>query len=195
MVFNGGPCPNWNRIPKVYLFTRKYIYTPFHNIKFKIPTISKRTKNGTTEFIYLVLIAIHCRQTKKTIIIIIIRRRRRITEITKLKYEKRNREGERVWLPVILKMKMRKKRDSKLFTVFYSYIELALYKKIKKVTFWRWRSSSWKNCLLFCCPTWIWLGIILLVYWAGFCAVFYLYYSVRARASWTFNSVQPYPDP
>ena len=30
------------------------------------------------------------------IIIIIIRRRRRITEILKLKYEKRNREGERV---------------------------------------------------------------------------------------------------
>ena len=35
----------------------------------------------------------HCRQTKKTIIIII-RRRRRITEITRLKYEKRNREGD-----------------------------------------------------------------------------------------------------
>ena len=76
----------------------------------------------------------HCSQTKKTITIR--RRRRRITEITKLKYEKRNREGERVWLPVILKMKMRKKRDSKLFTVFYSYIELALYKKnIKKGDF------------------------------------------------------------
>ena len=180
---------------------QKFIYSP-ENISTHLSTISnsrypqfqKEQKKGTTEFIYLVLIAIHCRQTKKTIIIII-RRRRRITEITKLKYEKRNREGERVWLPVILKMKMRKKRDSKLFTVFYSYIELALYKKIKKVTFWRWRSSSWKNCLLFCCPTWIWLGIILLVYWAGFCAVFYLYYSVRAQASWTFNSVQPYPDP
>ena len=57
----------------------------------------------------------HCSQTKKTITIR--RRRRRITEITKLRYEKRNREGERVWLPVIVKMKMKKKRDSKLFTV------------------------------------------------------------------------------
>ena len=64
------------------------------------------------------MIAIHCSQTKKTIIII--RRRRRITEITKLKYEKRNREGERVRLPVTLRMKMRKKRDTQLFTVLYS---------------------------------------------------------------------------
>ena len=42
-------------------------------------TISKR-KKGTTEFIYLVLIAIIAVK--------------RITEITKLKYEKRNREGD-----------------------------------------------------------------------------------------------------
>ena len=84
---------------------QKFIYSP-ENISTHLSTISnsrypqfqKEQKKGTTEFIYLVLIAIHCRQTKKTIIIIIIiiRRRRRITEITKLKYEKRNREGERV---------------------------------------------------------------------------------------------------
>ena len=81
---------------------QKFIYSP-ENISTHLSTISnsrypqfqKEQKKGTTEFIYLVLIAIHCRQTKKTIIIII-RRRRRITEITKLKYEKRNREGERV---------------------------------------------------------------------------------------------------
>ena len=64
----------------------------------------------------------HFSQTKKTIIIIIIRsRRRRITEITKLKYEKRNREGERVWLPVILKNEDEKE---KRYKVIHSFVQL-----------------------------------------------------------------------
>ena len=55
------------------------------------------------------------------IIIIIRRRRRRITEITKLKYEKRNREGERVWLPVILKNEDEKE---KRYKVIHSFVQL-----------------------------------------------------------------------
>ena len=55
------------------------------------------------------------------IIIIIRRRRRRITEIPKLKYEKRNREGERVWLPVILKNEDEKE---KRYKVIHSFVQL-----------------------------------------------------------------------
>ena len=38
---------------KSLLISQQIYLTPFHNIKFKIPTISKRKKKGTTKFIYL----------------------------------------------------------------------------------------------------------------------------------------------
>ena len=49
------PSSFWKREndTKSLLISQQIYLTPFHNIKFKIPTISKRKKKGTTKFIYL----------------------------------------------------------------------------------------------------------------------------------------------